>query len=698
MKHNHNEASTPTFDYPVVPQYPTVRKFETPDGPVIIDDEYAWLAHHDTDPEAADVIAAQNALTSQYLEHVGTVQRIYNELERLTNSDTKYSVPEFQGNSLVWMRREPTQQHWVAMRQCEGQDAEVIIDPNELSEGASIRSLDYSPAGKHLLYSLDQSGDEVSRVYIRNTQTGLETHFYTGRIFKHAWDADDAGFVYVKSLHAEYDVKDPSQYQKVYHHSLEAEDADQLLFDPSAYDIPPHAWLNVSQTDDGKRTYVSARISKDEIRQYAINNTTNETVELLAGSPGAHDVQQVDNYIYVATDHGADNKRVVRSHVSNCADPIEAWEEFLPERPDQQFQRLAFSRDYAIVEYTHNTASVVELRDRQTNALVSHIEMPELTSLRELSASPDKQDFYYSISNCFKLEEAYHFDGSKSQKIWEDSRAMDPEKVQITQEWCTLPDGSKQPMFVMAPKDGLRDQLRPLWIEGYGGFAAGSYPSNCYNDLRRIWVEQGGIAVEPCLPGGDEFGKQWHRKATKANRQVAFDGMIAAIEHCIDTGMTTPDMVALSGGSNGGLMAAAVGMQRPDLIRTVNSRVPLLDMYDYTNHLIANLWIPEYGDPNNPEEFGWLAYSPYHNFDPNAQYPSFFFSASARDGRVHPVHAFKMAARMQTGKSANPIMLRSDKDSGHNGGKGISHRLMLQAERLAFLMHEVGIVPNFEVD
>ena len=678
--------------YPDVPCYPTAQRYETLDGPVVIEDHYEWLRLHDTDPEAAEVIAAQNEYTDNYLESIGSVQAVYERLEQLTNGDTKYTIPSLYDNSITWWQRSPDQQQWMLMRMPHDADeAEVVIDPNLIGEGVSVAEAVYSPDESHLIYTLTQSGDEIPQAYIRNEQTDEVQHFYTGKVFEFDWDKDGKSFAYTKSCHDEYDGSNMAGYQRAYRHALDGEFEDILIFDPQAHDLPASTWLGVQSSHDSDHTIISAWLSRQDVRQYFVNNQTLEATELLAGTPAAHHARVLDGYVYITTTLGADNKRVIRATIEEADKPAEEWEQFLPERQDQQFKQLKFTKDYAIVEYTQDTASIVELRDRKTGDFIKNLDMPALSNIASLSTSRDRSDFFYSISNCLTLETAYHFDGETSEMLWQDSRSMDPEKVQATQEWCTLPDGSRQPMFIMAPKGGLRDQPRPVWLEGYGGFANGNYPRDCYDDLRRIWVESGGIAIAPCLPGGDEFGRQWHEKARGANRPVAFDGMISAIEHAINTGITTPETVALSGGSNGGLMALAVAMKRPDLVKVVNPRVPLTDMYNFPNHLIGSIWTSEFGDPRKAEEFAWLSYSPYHNFDPTVDYPGTFITTSIRDTRVHPIHSLKMAALMQTGSSTGPILLRADAESGHAASKGISHRLRGQAERLAFLMHGVGL-------
>jgi len=196
------------------------------------------------------------------------------------------------------------------------------------------------------------------------------------------------------------------------------------------------------------------------------------------------------------------------------------------------------------------------------------------------------------------------------------------------------------------------------------------------------------------IRGGNEYGEEWHKEGMRDKKQNVFDDFIAAAEYLISKGYTNPEKLAISGGSNGGLLVGAVLTQRPDLFRAVFCAVPLLDMLRYHKFGVAHIWIPEYGNPDNPEDFKYLfAYSPYHHVEPDKVYPSVFFYTAESDGRVHPVHAMKMAAKMQNMvKTKGPILLYVEPKAGHGAGKPLKKSIQTITDQYIYLMWQLGMV------
>jgi prolyl oligopeptidase len=199
------------------------------------------------------------------------------------------------------------------------------------------------------------------------------------------------------------------------------------------------------------------------------------------------------------------------------------------------------------------------------------------------------------------------------------------------------------------------------------------------------------------LRGGSEFGEEWHRAGMLGNKQNVFDDFIAAAEYLIAQKYTSKDHLAIQGGSNGGLLMGAALTQRPDLYRAVVCQVPLLDMLRYQKFQIAKLWIPEYGSADDPQEFKWLyAYSPYHHVKDGTLYPSVLFMTADTDTRVDPMHAKKMAARMQAAAANGPdkpILLRIESKAGHGAGKPVSKLVEESTDVWSYLFWQLGVKP-----
>jgi prolyl oligopeptidase len=209
-----------------------------------------------------------------------------------------------------------------------------------------------------------------------------------------------------------------------------------------------------------------------------------------------------------------------------------------------------------------------------------------------------------------------------------------------------------------------------------------------------MFVERGGVWVTAVLRGGGEYGESWHRAGMLESKQNVFDDFVTCAETLIADGVTSTEKLALLGGSNGGLLVAALAAQRPDLFRVGVSLVPLTDMLRYHHFRIAKLWISEYGSADDSAQFPFIyAYSPYHRIVDGTHYPSMLFATGDSDSRVDPLHARKMAARMQAaqGASDRPILLRVESSAGHGAGKPLGKVVEESSDFMAFLMREVGM-------
>jgi prolyl oligopeptidase len=243
------------------------------------------------------------------------------------------------------------------------------------------------------------------------------------------------------------------------------------------------------------------------------------------------------------------------------------------------------------------------------------------------------------------------------------------------------------------PEDRAPVNPRPTILYGYGGFGISLAPAFAASIL--AWVEAGGVYAVAGLRGGGEEGEEWHRAGMRDHKQNVFDDFHAAAETLISEGWTTPGQLAISGGSNGGLLVGAAITQRPELYAAAICSAPLLDMVRYERFGLGQTWNDEYGTADDRRELGWLlSYSPYHHVREGTRYPAVLFTTFDSDTRVDPVHARKMCAALQHATSArwpaNPILLRRESDVGH-GARAVSRSVSLSADGLAFLALHTGL-------
>ena len=241
-------------------------------------------------------------------------------------------------------------------------------------------------------------------------------------------------------------------------------------------------------------------------------------------------------------------------------------------------------------------------------------------------------------------------------------------------------------MFVTYKKGLKKNGKNPVMLYGYGGFGVSLEPA--YSATTLAWVEAGGVYAIANIRGGGEEGEDWHRAGMFGNKQQVFDDFIAAAEWLIAQGWTSTSQLAISGGSNGGLLVGAVMTQRPDLFKAVICSAPLLDMVRYERHGLGATWNVEYGSADVPQEFAWLhAYSPYHRVVPGTAYPATLFTVFDSDSRVDPLHARKMCAALQHAQVAgHDILIRAEENVGH-GARSLDRTIALTTDVLAFAAH-----------
>ncbi len=216
--------------------------------------------------------------------------------------------------------------------------------------------------------------------------------------------------------------------------------------------------------------------------------------------------------------------------------------------------------------------------------------------------------------------------------------------------------------------------------------------SPTFSAARLAILERGVVYAQANLRGGGEYGESWHQQGMKSRKQNVFDDFIAAAEWLIANRYTSPERLAIQGGSNGGLLVGAVINQRPDLFRVAIIQVGVMDMLRFQKFTIGWNWIADYGSSDNPEEFQVLfAYSPIHNIRRGAVYPATLITTADHDDRVVPAHSFKYAATLQEmAGPGRPVLIRVETRSGH-GPSNLTKQLETVADVYAFLLYNLGV-------
>lgn len=275
---------------------------------------------------------------------------------------------------------------------------------------------------------------------------------------------------------------------------------------------------------------------------------------------------------------------------------------------------------------------------------------------------------------------------------WKPAIAFDANNYESKQVFYNSKDGTKVPMMITYKKGIKLNGKNPTLLYGYGGFNVSLMPT--FSVANAVWMELGGVYAVPNLRGGGEYGKQWHDAGTKMQKQNVFDDFIAAGEYLIKEKYTSPEYLAIKGGSNGGLLVGATMLQRPELFKVALPAVGVLDMLRYHTFTAGAGWAYDYGTADDSKEmFEYLkGYSPLHNVKKGVSYPATLITTGDHDDRVVPAHSFKFAAELQAKQTGNnPILIRIETNAGHGAGTPVSKTIEQNADLQAFTLWNMGV-------
>jgi prolyl oligopeptidase len=367
------------------------------------------------------------------------------------------------------------------------------------------------------------------------------------------------------------------------------------------------------------------------------------------------------------------------------------WVEVVAER-DCRIKEWLIVRDYLLVSYIRKTQVEILIFDCTGNFLG---EMPVHSdeTVHFLAADNETGDLLFESESFTEPVSIGRFTPpSGNRSIWlKRTIPFDAHNWTHEQVCYKSKDGTSIPMFLLGRSDVLASGVHSTIMTAYGGYGISMTPQ--FSVFVAFLVERGCLFALPNIRGGSEFGAEWHHKAKRRNRQTAFDDFRCAGESLIAAGRTTPDRLAIFGGSNSGLLVGAAMTQCPGLFRAVVCLAPLLDMLRY--HLFDNshVWRDEFGTAEDPDDFAALAsYSPYHQIRPGVAYPATLIVSGDADGNCNPLHARKMTARLQAANSSGqPILLDYAHFRGHSPVLPLSDRVEALTDRLAFLMDQLQL-------
>ena len=684
------------------PAYPPTIKGDVVDDyfGTKVADPYRWMEDLDSNA-VADWITAQNAVTFRYLESLPMRDTIKSRITQLWDYP-KTSTPFMEAGHLFYRRNSGLQkQSPLYMRASLTGSPTLLLDPNQLWPDGSISlsATSPSPDGKLLAYMTSEGGADWQIVHIRDLASNRDGNDVIKwmRFSGFAWTKDSKGFFYSRYPEppAGKVLEAALSGQALYYHRVgTAQSDDRLVYERK--DLP--TWfIGGDVTEDGRYLLITmAQGSENKNRLYVAElgdphqpNVSAPVKPVIETDDAEYaPIGNVGSIVYLRSDLDAPNRRIVAVDVDK---PERAgWKTIVRERP-QAIETAIMAGDRIIAEYLVDVQSRLMLFDRDGGS-AGEIKLPAAGSVAGLSGRQDSDLLFYGFTSPLYPTTIFAYDlKAKTSTPFEAPKLpIDVSKYETKQLFAVSKDGTKVPFFLTARKDVPRDGSNPTMLYGYGGFSISTTPT--YRSDVPAFLELGGIWVTASMRGGAEYGESWHRAGMLEKKQNVFDDFIAVAEQLIKEKYTSPAKLAISGGSNGGLLVGAVEEQRPDLFAVALPAVGVMDMLRYDRFTGGRAWATEYGSSSNPKQFPFLyKYSPVQNIKSGSCYPATLVTTADHDDRVVPSHSFKFVASMQAAQSCDrPVLIRVE-TLGSHGYRPTDKRIAELADQWAFTLAQMHV-------
>jgi prolyl oligopeptidase len=678
--------------------YPAARQVDQTDDyfGTAVRDPYRWMEDVDS-PELKAWIDAENELTQGYLAQIPLRKTLQRRLTELINFE-RYTPPARRGARYFYSHNSGLQNQNVVYWQ-EGLDGEpkMLLDPNTFSADGTVAISGISITDDGLLaaYSIADAGSDWVKWHVRNVTTGedlpdlVEWSKFSGA----SWLKDGSGFFYQGYDAPEADAfKAANYFHKVMFHKLGTpQSEDKLIFDR-----PDDKELNLGAhvTDDGRYLLLHQSKGTSPNNELAVKDLEDPDAPILRLIDTADATYAaIDNdgtLFWLLTTLDAPNGKVISIDLNKPG--REHWKTVIPESTNR-LSDISIVDNTFIANYLADAQSLVELR-RLDGSLIERLALPAIGTAYGFSGRREDTETFYQFSNFTTPGTTYRLDMKTRQStIYRQPKLLfDPALYETRQIFGTSKDGTRVPMFISHKKGLVLDGTAPTLLYAYGGFNISLMPEFAPSHV--MWMEMGGVYAQASLRGGGEYGEAWHEAGTRVRKQNVFDDFISLAEWLITNQYTSPAKLAISGGSNGGLLVAACELQRPDLFGAAVAQVGVMDMLRFDKFTIGWAWKDEYGSPSEDEaEFAAIyKYSPLHNIRPGVGYPATLITTADHDDRVYPAHSFKYAAALQAAQGGpQPILIRVETRAGHGAGMPLSKRIEATVDQYAFMARELQV-------
>ena len=672
-------------------QYPLVKKI-----PIIdtyfntqVVDNYRWL-EDEKDQDVAKFIEDQNDLTNQIINDLPEYDYFLNQI----TADVNYEkvISPVQVGRYIYYFYNSGLDNQPSLRRTEStvDKSEIVFDPIKFNSTGktSVGDVIFDDKNNRLALVLNDNGSDVGYAkfldlgtlemlpdVIQNIKFSDTVWYNQGLLYSR----------YPEDMDTQATAQKINLNHTVFYHKLGTSQQDDILiFQDLANPKQSHG---VAVSSDQK-TLILSKSQSTSINTIAVASIEGDNLtrglefrDLLSFENSAfYFLYKKDDYLYFLTNYEASNYQIIKC---NCADILNNQYETVVAQTKQPIEEAVIVSDKIIISRLVDVASVVEIYNLN-GQIVKNLDIPKYSTV---SISSNEQSAFLSLVSFLNPGTKYQIELEALEliKFFETPTVTDLSKIIIEQIWYKSLDNTEIPMYILRDKSTKLDGMNPAYLYGYGGFNVSVLPN--YVPSRLAWLAKGGIIAIANIRGGGEYGKSWYMAGTQMQKQNVFDDFIFAGQYLIDSQYTSSKYLTIEGSSNGGLLTAACGLQRPDLFNLVMVDVGVLDMLRYNLFTIGWAWATDYGTSSQSKEmFEYLyKYSPVHNCKPK-KYPRFLISTADHDDRVVPIHSFKFAASLQAAQlSDNPILLQVHTKSGHGAGKNLDQKIIEAARNWSYI-------------
>ena len=655
-------------------------------------DEYFWLRRKD-DPQVRAYLESENSYTDKLMKPTEPLQEtLYSEmLGRIKETDL--TVPYRKGPYFYYSRTEKGKQYPILCRRKGTLDApeEVYLDQNELAKGErffAIGDAEVSDDANRLAFTTDVTGFREYTLAVKDLRTGTIGPERIAKVSSMAWAADNRTLFYVTDDAA----KRP---YRLYRHAVGNDPAaDALLYEEK----DERFTLDLSRSRSGAYVFVVAGShTSSEIRFVpAAEPASALTMIAPREKDREYDVDHRGDLFYIRVNDRGRNFRLVTAPVS---DPRTAnWKEIVPHRDDVMLEGHDLFANYLVLY--ERVEGLRRFRVTDLGSGISHsIDFPEpvYAAFSGDNREFDTGIFRFRYQSLVTPESVFDYDmATRERKLLKQTEVLggyDASRYVSERLRARAADGTSIPISIVYRKGVKRDGHNPLLLTGYGSYGISNNPS--FSSNRVSLLDRGVVCAIAHVRGGGEMGKKWHDQGRMFAKKNTFTDFIAVAEYLVGEKWTSPDRLAIEGGSAGGLLVGAVVNMRPDLFQAAIARVPFVDvintMLDATLPLTVGEF-EEWGDPRIREQYEYMrSYSPYDNIAAKP-YPAMLVKTSFNDSQVMYWEPAKYVARLRATKTdSNPLIFKVNMAGGHGGSSGRYDKLRETAFDYAFLLNQLHV-------